>query len=445
MLPNSSTILAKASPGITKVEHKMSESNERFLSRNRLACLIAVLTFPFSELLALAHIFPLVMPVGQVIAINIISIIAVHSIFFKDSEARRARLFGGAAVLWLALAALALLVAGSHQQGIRPVVYQLQMMLIPILAFTIMSRIILKSWSPWRKIQSCLACIGCLFVGAIIAWSVLDSAVKFLPLVYDPVLYRIDSILFLSRLATLADLLNAHQDLHAVILILYKYNLIFALPAIFSEVFYSKKRAAELSLQLLVASFLVFPLFCLMPALAPAFYFGVQFPDHLPLSAQLFPHVIVAPVQTIRNTFPSLHATWAILICLAVIDAPVWHRITACLYLAATFIATIGFGEHYSVDWIGALPLVLLVRSICCASLPINARARLGGMIAAVSLLALWVLVVRGAPATVSFEWAVRLLALVSVCLPLGFEIIMARLERRQDLWRARDRVGFAT
>jgi hypothetical protein len=244
------------------------------------------------------------------------------------------------------------------------------------------------------------------------------------------VLYRIDALLWLNGAYRLGDLLTAEPVLRHVVLNLYEYILVVAVAAIFSEVFYARKIAAELALQLLISSFLVFPLFCMIPALAPAFFFGSLFPDHLPPAQSLASTVMATNIETIRNTCPSLHATWAILIWLALADSPPWHRLFGAIFLLVTFIATLGFGEHYAVDWVSAVPLVLLVRGICCCSLPLKSALRQSSMVLGAILLALWVLVVRWAPATLEFPLATRLLAAVSVGLPLLIERKLAMTER---------------
>jgi len=194
--------------------------------------------------------------------------------------------------------------------------------------------------------------------------------------------------------------------------------------------FYARKAAAELALQLLVSSFLVFPFFCMMPALAPAFFFGALFPDHLPAAESLAAELVPTNIETIRNTFPSLHAAWAILILLALADSPLWHRLLGVLFLLVTFTATLGFGEHYAVDWVAAMPLVLLVQGLCCSSLQLAAPLRQVAIILGCVLLGFWVIVVRDSPGSLQFVWGIRSLGLISVLLPLAVEHRLAAHER---------------
>jgi len=405
-----------------------------------MAGLTAILVFPLSEIAALTNFLPLVMPPGQVLAISLAAAIAMWQGRAAPGRAAPGRALPGRAVLggavwpacaWLAVSGGLILHLAVSRAGWAATLNQFAPMFAVLGAFMVLSRLLTRHGRAWRKALSCILCASCLFVGAIIAWSILDAAVIFLPLVYDPVLYRIDAMLGLGAAYRLGDLLNANQAFRHFILILYKYNLVFAIPALFSEVFYARKAAAELTLQLLISSFLVFPLFCLMPALDPLFFFGGQFPDHLPAAQSLPAHLVPTTVGVVRNTMPSLHAAWAILIWLALADSPLWHRLLGLIFLAATLIATLGFGEHYAVDWVAALPLVLLVRGICCASLPLASALRQSCVMTGILLLAFWVVAVRGAPVTLEFTWAIRALALLSVALPFAIENTLAVAERR--------------
>jgi hypothetical protein len=390
-----------------------------FLRCNRLACLLAVAAFAISECLALFKLLPVVLEPGEVLAIEALALVAV--------VARRSSL----GAMWLPV----IVILGGGTVGLFAATLGLRgqaalsdgfgALFASGLCFIVVAG---RLRGPrWDRLFSSLASAACLFVGAIIAWSLLDTAVKYLPLVYDPVLYRIDFMLHLNGLYDFALVLNSHPDLYHFILIMYKYNLVWVVPTIFSEAFYTRASAATVTLQLLVSSFLVFPLFCSVPALASAFFFGQAFPLGLPATATLAPHVVVAPVASIRNTFPSLHASWAILALLALRDSPRWHVALGTGFVAITFVATLGFGEHYAVDWVAALPVVLLTRVLCA---PAAKRVRLEGGLTAVILLLCWIAEVRLAPANLDWPWALRGVALASLVLPVWLDRRLAQAER---------------
>ncbi len=398
---------------------------DRFLSRNLTANLLVVLTFPLYEIAALLSLLPDVLPAGQVLAIEAIAWFAVWQADATLGAIRRS------ALIWIAVGWTIILALALRQAAWQNMLEQFSLVFfIAVFAFLALEKMLLEHAMAWRKMVSAVTSASCLCVGAIIAWVILDQAVQYLPNVYDPVLYRIDAMLWLDGTYRLGDLLQANPGFRHVVLDLYEYILLTAIAALFSEVFHTKKTAAELALQLVISSFMVFPLFCLMPALAPAFFFGPLFPDHLPNVNSVATNVVSTNIETIRNTCPSLHAVWAILIWLALSDSPAWHRMLGAAFLVVTFIATVGFGEHYVVDWVAAAPLVLLVRGICCASLPLSANLRRVAIVLGCLLLASWVLVVRAAPLTLEFPWAIRLLAGLSVASCMFTEKILALAER---------------
>ncbi|MDE8345675.1 MAG: phosphatase PAP2 family protein [Acidocella sp.] len=174
-----------------------------------------------------------------------------------------------------------------------------------------------------------------------------------------------------------------------------------------------------------------------MPAIAPAPFFGGLFPDHLP-DASLVPNGFVdvpdgAPIFDPRNTMPSLHATWGILAFLALRYSPIWHRFLGILCLLAILIVTLGSGQHYTVDWIAALPLVLLSRGICALTLSFASIARSNAVGFGVLLILFWVLAIHQAAFIVSHPVLIWLLAVSSVILPIWFEIQLTVSEMDQN------------
>jgi len=108
----------------------------------------------------------------------------------------------------------------------------------------------------------------------------------------------------------------------------------------------------------------VYVLYNVLPAAGPTFAFESAFPDHLPALASLAIqpiHLANAP----RNAVPSMHLACAVLIYWSCRRLPLWVRIGSALYIVFTLLATIGFGEHYVVDLVAALPYALSVQAAC--------------------------------------------------------------------------------
>jgi hypothetical protein len=87
------------------------------------------------------------------------------------------------------------------------------------------------------------------------------------------------------------------------------------------------------------------PVYAVLPACGPAYAFGAQW---------LHPQAAVAaaPIQLagMPNAFPSLHAATALVL---IFFAPGrWWRMVAIAFFAATCMATLSTGEHYTIDLI---------------------------------------------------------------------------------------------
>ncbi len=163
--------------------------------------------------------------------------------------------------------------------------------------------------------------------------------------------------------------------------------------------------------------------------MGPGFLFGHAFPDHLPPLSAVVEHPVRLAMQAPRNAMPSLHTAWLLLNFLAMRQAPLFVKLIGGTLLAGTVLATLGFGEHYGVDLIGALPLVLLVRGICAADLPLVAGARRDAILAGIALLACWVLAIRDYRICFSHVEVLQVLAAMSVVATFWLERRLAHAE----------------
>ena len=66
-----------------------------------------------------------------------------------------------------------------------------------------------------------------------------------------------------------------------------------------------------------------------------------------------------------RNSLPSLHFAWALLILWSLKPGQRLARLLAVLFVIATVLATLGSGEHYLVDLIVAVPFATSVQRGC--------------------------------------------------------------------------------
>ncbi|MBZ5596132.1 MAG: phosphatase PAP2 family protein [Acidobacteriia bacterium] len=105
-------------------------------------------------------------------------------------------------------------------------------------------------------------------------------------------------------------------------------------------------------------------LYQFLPAVGPVYVFGAKFPDQLPA----MPNIAIQPIllpRVARNAMPSVHFACALLVWWnTAAFARVW-RVLAAAFVASTLLATLGFGEHYLVDLVVAVPFALAVQSAC--------------------------------------------------------------------------------
>jgi hypothetical protein len=103
-------------------------------------------------------------------------------------------------------------------------------------------------------------------------------------------------------------------------------------------------------------------LYNILPATGPRYVFGRTLPSNVPALH------LVSVGDAARNAVPSMHLACALLILWACRPLGKWVRAVAALYLALTILATIGFGEHYVVDLIAAVPYALALAAVCATN-----------------------------------------------------------------------------
>jgi hypothetical protein len=158
-----------------------------------------------------------------------------------------------------------------------------------------------------------------------------------------------------------------------------------------------------------------YALYNILPATGPRYIFGAAFPASLPAAAQVGLH-LVRVGDVARNAVPSMHLACALLILWTCRPLGRWVRAGAALFLALTVLATIGFGEHYVVDLVAAVPYALALAALCApAGWPRNRAAIAIGA----GLTAAWILALRFATPlfhSTVFTWLAAL-GTVAVCL----------------------------
>jgi hypothetical protein len=137
----------------------------------------------------------------------------------------------------------------------------------------------------------------------------------------------------------------------------------------------------------------------LLPAVGPIHLFGRRFPWG-PLSADELARLIVKPIALagLRNCMPSLHMGWVLLAWWCSRGLSKWERAIAMAFVVFTVFATMGIGEHYSIDLVVAFPFAVLVMGLCALGVAWNDRRRLVAIFYGLSLTLAWIAALRFAP-----------------------------------------------
>jgi hypothetical protein len=130
----------------------------------------------------------------------------------------------------------------------------------------------------------------------------------------------------------------------------------------------------------------------LLPAVGPVHIFLSQFPWK-PIPADQATRLLVEPIAVagLRNCMPSLHMGWVLLAWWYSRGLSVWERGMAMAFVVFTIFATMGTGEHYSIDLVVAFPFAVFLQGLCALGLRWNDRARVQAIVYGLLLTLAWI------------------------------------------------------
>jgi hypothetical protein len=130
----------------------------------------------------------------------------------------------------------------------------------------------------------------------------------------------------------------------------------------------------------------------LFPAVGPIHIFLGQFPWK-PIPTEQVTRLLVEPIAVagLRNCMPSLHMGWVLLAWWYSRGLSIWERGIAMAFLVFTIFATMGIGEHYSIDLVVAFPFAVFLQGVCALGLRWNDRARVGAVVYGLLLTLGWI------------------------------------------------------
>ena len=191
----------------------------------------------------------------------------------------------------------------------------------------------------------------------------LTAAAAGTPQTFDTVLTAIDQSLAGNVSFSTGRLLEAHDIVHALVLIAYDAAPVMVmLAAAFRWRRFGARDATSLPLAAALAAASGVILYRLVPAAGPVYRWGPSFPSLLPLADLA---LVPSPVDigAFRNAMPSLHFAGALFVAWGTWDLGWLRRLFGLGFLALTALATLGTGQHYLVDLVVAVPFALAVEA----------------------------------------------------------------------------------
>ncbi len=165
----------------------------------------------------------------------------------------------------------------------------------------------------------------------------------------------------------------------------------------------------------------VFSVLCIsFPLVGPVFAFGAAFPHQPPPVSEVL-HASLAASDVPRNCMPSGHTAWALLVWWQARPFGRAIRALALGNLVFTVLATLGFGLHYLLDLVVAVPAAVAIQALCTPA--VNRRERRAAVLCGVGLTALWLVAIFGRQDVLGYSVVLtNLAALGTVIVPLAQE-----------------------
>jgi spermidine synthase len=103
----------------------------------------------------------------------------------------------------------------------------------------------------------------------------------------------------------------------------------------------------------------------IVPVAGPSYAFAASFPFDMP-AANIVASIPMTVMPAPRNGIPSMHFGWALSFWLVShLLQRSWLRQLFAVFLGTTVLATLGLGEHYAVDLVVSVPMILAAFAFC--------------------------------------------------------------------------------
>lgn len=233
---------------------------------------------------------------------------------------------------------------------------------------------------------------------ALIVWMpdvYLDLTMSIHPTTFDLPLYHFESTMGFLPSATLGLIAEASPGFKSVISTAYN-MMVLGYGALFgAQLARPNRPSINLLAAWVISACIALIGYHLLPASGPKYLFHELFPISMP-PIDVLPQepIVINPAP--RNAVPSMHFGWALMLWLnaSLLRAPLLRAGFAIL-LGLNIIATMALGEHYFVDLVIAVPVIVMVQAICMTALPWRHALRRRAIVWGLGLWLAWVMALR--------------------------------------------------
>ena len=246
-----------------------------------------------------------------------------------------------------------------------------------------------------RKLDALLFAIAALLLFVTTPEAFLDITVALHPVTFDVPIYHFESTLGFQPSVALGLMAEGLPLLKEASLFAYSYMPFGFSILIGAQIARSKQPCANVLAAWFMSGFIATIAYHLLPASGPKYLFQNLFPAFMPSvdALALSPTLVSASP---RNAVPSMHFGWALMLWLNACLLEVrWLRAGFALLLGMTILATLSLGEHYLIDLVIAVPVIVAVQGLALPTLPWNHPLRRRAVAAGFWLWFGWVLALR--------------------------------------------------
>jgi hypothetical protein len=251
----------------------------------------------------------------------------------------------------------------------------------------------LRKWRLWAFVPA-----ASFVVSQWCAATLLDITIKLHPKAFDMYLYLFDVSLGPQFSFIIGKWFLQFGWLRQTCLLFYIALPLTLAAAVAGHLRARSSRVYSVMLGLLILGPLGIFFYNLLPANGPRYLFEFLLPNHprafplnpLPMSLAIRFEPDAMPIPGFRNAIPSLHMAWALMAWWYSRSLGLGTRLFTLVFVAFTFLATLGTGEHYFIDLVVAVPFALMVEAAVEYKIPLRDPRRLHALLGGLMITLVW-------------------------------------------------------